>query len=159
MENSLKNTQRVLHAKLGRTARLVYGFKSHLCSPHHYRSVLSTQKHAVEGLELYVQAGSDDKSALAIADAVNEDIINHADCMDLIKNALDALGKGFSVNEIIWDTSAKPLEIQNVHLARPLLVCIRQKDGRSFPAQRLTCIAAKECQVEAGVRCRRFFDL
>ena len=71
----------------------------------HYRSVLSTRKHAVEGLELYVQAGSDDKAALAIADAVNEDIINHADCMDLIKNALDALGKGFSVNEIIWDTS------------------------------------------------------
>ena len=67
----------------------------------HYRSVLSTRKHAVEGLELYVQAGSDDKAALEIADAVNEDIISHADCMDLIKNALDALGKGFSVNEII----------------------------------------------------------
>ena len=91
--------------KLGRAARLIYGFKSHLCSPHHYRSVLSTRKHAVEGLELYVQAGSDDKAALEIADAVNEDIINHADCMDLIKNALDALGKGFSVNEIIWDTT------------------------------------------------------
>ena len=52
-----------------------------------------------------VRQGSDDKAALEIADAVNEDIINHADCMDLIKNALDALGKGFSVNEIIWDTS------------------------------------------------------
>ncbi len=71
----------------------------------HYRSVLSTRKHAVEGLELYVQAGGDDKEALAIAEAVNEDIISHADSMDLIKNALDALGKGFSVNEIIWDTS------------------------------------------------------
>ena len=45
----------------------------------HYRSVLSTRKHAVEGLELYVQAGSDDKAALEIAVAVNEDIINHAD--------------------------------------------------------------------------------
>ena len=71
----------------------------------HYRSVLSTRKHAVEGLELYVQAGSDDKEALAVAEAVNEDIISHADSMDLVKNALDALGKGFSVNEIIWDTS------------------------------------------------------
>jgi len=71
----------------------------------HYRSVLSTRKHAVEGLELYVQAGSDDKEALAVAEAVNEDIISHADSMDLIKNALDALGKGFSVNEIIWDTA------------------------------------------------------
>ena len=52
-----------------------------------------------------VRQGSDDKAALEIADAVNEDIISHADSMDLIKNALDALGKGFSVNEIIWDTS------------------------------------------------------
>jgi len=32
--NSLKNTQRVLFTKLGRTARLVYGFKTRLCSPH-----------------------------------------------------------------------------------------------------------------------------
>ena len=72
----------------------------------HYRSVLSTRKHAVEGLELYVQAGGDDKEALAVAEAVNEDIISHADSMDLIKNALDALGKGFSVNEIIWNTES-----------------------------------------------------
>lgn len=71
----------------------------------HYRSVLSTRKHAVEGLELYVQAAGDDKDAVTVAEAVNEDIANHADSMDLIKNALDALGKGFSVNEIIWDTS------------------------------------------------------
>ena len=53
-----------------------------------------------------MQAGGDDKNALAIADAVQEDTISHADSMDLIKNALDALGKDFSVNEIIWDTSA-----------------------------------------------------
>jgi phage gp29-like protein len=40
-----------------------------------------------------------------IAQAVEEDILNHQDIMDLRKNALDALGKGFSVNEIVWDTS------------------------------------------------------
>ena len=72
----------------------------------HYRSVLSTRKHAVEGLELYVQTAGDDKDSIEIADAVREDIISHADSMDLIKNALDALGKGFSVNEIIWDTNS-----------------------------------------------------
>lgn len=71
----------------------------------HYRSVLSTRKHAVEGLEMYVQAAGDDKDELAIAEAVTEDIAEHADMMDLRKNALDALGKGFSVNEIVWDTT------------------------------------------------------
>lgn len=71
----------------------------------HYRSVLSTRKHAIEGLEMYVQSTGDDKEALAIAEAVTEDIAEHSDMMDLRKNALDALGKGFSVNEIIWNTS------------------------------------------------------
>lgn len=71
----------------------------------HYRSVLSTRKHAIEGLEMYVQSAEDDKEALAIAEAVTEDIAEHSDMMDLRKNALDALGKGFSVNEIIWNTS------------------------------------------------------
>ncbi|UYT08164.1 DUF935 domain-containing protein [Treponema denticola] len=72
----------------------------------HYRSVLSTRKHAIEGLEMYVQSAGDDKDALAIAEAVTEDIAEHSDIMDLRKNALDALGKGFSVNEIIWNTSS-----------------------------------------------------
>ena len=72
----------------------------------HYRSVLSTRKHAIEGLEMYVQSVGDDKEALAIAEAVTEDIAEHSDMMDLRKNALDALGKGFSVNEIIWNTSS-----------------------------------------------------
>ena len=71
----------------------------------HYRSVLSTRKHAIEGLEMYVQSAGDDKEALAIAEAVTEDIAEHSDMMDLRKNALDTLGKGFSVNEIIWNTS------------------------------------------------------
>jgi phage gp29-like protein len=71
----------------------------------HYRSVLSTRKHAVEGLELFVQSAGDSAPEQKIAAAVEEDILNHPDIMDLRKNALDALGKGFSVNEIIWDTS------------------------------------------------------
>jgi phage gp29-like protein len=71
----------------------------------HYRSVLSTRKHAVEGLEQFVEPAGDSARDQVIAAAVEEDILNHPDIMDLRKNALDALGKGFSVNEIIWDTS------------------------------------------------------
>ncbi len=71
----------------------------------HYRSVLSTRKHSVEGLDMYIQAGDEDANSTKITDAVIEDILNNDDIIDLTKNALDALGKGFSVNEIIWDTS------------------------------------------------------
>lgn len=73
----------------------------------HYRSVLSTRKHAVEGLEMFVQSAGDNADDKKIAQAVEDDILNHPDIMDLRKNALDALGKGFSVNEIIWDTQGK----------------------------------------------------
>ena len=71
----------------------------------HYRSVLSTRKHAVEGLEMFVQPAGDSAREQEIAAAVEEGILNHPDITDLRKNALDALGKGFSVNEIVWDTS------------------------------------------------------
>jgi phage gp29-like protein len=71
----------------------------------HYRSVLSTRKHAVEGLEMFVRSAGDSDADREIAEAVEGDILNHPDIMDLRKNALDALGKGFSINEIIWDTS------------------------------------------------------
>lgn len=95
----------------------------------HYRSVLSTRKHAVEGLELYVQAGSDDKQDIAIADAVSEDIARHADAMDLIKNTLDALGKGFSVNEIIWDTSCTRWKPQTFYFRDPRWFAYNKETG------------------------------
>lgn len=80
----------------------------------HYRSVLSTRKHSVEGLGLYVEAGDGNASSVKTADAVRENILEHDDMIDLAKNALDALGKGFSVNEIIWETTGsiwKPKEM------------------------------------------------
>lgn len=72
---------------------------------HHYRSVLSTRKHSVESLELQVEAGGEDAKGQEIADAVRADILRHPDIRDLMKNSLDALGKGFAVNEISWDTT------------------------------------------------------
>jgi phage gp29-like protein len=73
----------------------------------HYRSVLSTRKHSVESLELQVEAGGEDEASVKIADAVRSDIMRHPDIRDLMKNSLDALGKGFAVSEIAWDTSGE----------------------------------------------------
>jgi len=76
----------------------------------HYRSVLSTRKDAITGLELKVIPASEDENDIALADAVERDIVkNHsAKLRSLIRNMLDALGKGFSVTEIIWDTNHVP---------------------------------------------------
>ena len=99
----------------------------------HYRSVLSTRKHAVEGLEMFVQPAGDSAREQEIAAAVEEGILNHPDITDLRKNALDALGKGFSVNEIVWDTSGPPVETGNLSVPGPPLVRLRERDRRAPP--------------------------
>ena len=75
----------------------------------HYRSVLSTRKDAVCGLEIRVEPASDDRKDIEIAQAVENDIIKNraARFVPLLRDMLDALAKGFSVNEITWDTSGK----------------------------------------------------
>ena len=71
----------------------------------HYRSVLSTRKHSVEGLQIQVEAAGDDPASLKIAEAVRQDIVQNTGIRNLIKDLLDALGKGFSVVAVNWDTS------------------------------------------------------
>ncbi len=67
----------------------------------HYRAVLATRKLQVSGLDITVEAASDDKADVRAADLVR-------DCLDTIRPALfdilDAVGKGFSVSEIFWET-------------------------------------------------------
>lgn len=67
----------------------------------HYGSVLRTRKLAVSGLDITVESASDDPRDLALADAVREQVIK-AEFSDAVDDLLDALGKGYSVVEIIW---------------------------------------------------------
>jgi phage gp29-like protein len=72
----------------------------------HYASVLSTRKNAVAGLTPMVDAASDDAIDVKIADAVREAV--EADAFTaMLPGGLDALGKGYSVTEIMWDRSGK----------------------------------------------------
>ena len=71
----------------------------------HYASVLGTRKLAVEGLDVSVEAASDEAQDVRIAEAVRE--LTAADeFSNLIADLTDALGKGFSVCEIVWERSA-----------------------------------------------------
>ncbi len=80
----------------------------------HYRSVISTRKDAVCGLDIKVTATGDSEKEIKIAKAVERDILNNktAKLRSLVRDMLDGNAKGFSVNEIIWDTSGiwKPKE-------------------------------------------------
>ena len=70
----------------------------------HYRAVLGTRRLQVSGLEITVDAVSDAGEDVKAADLVR-------DCVSSIRPALfdmlDAVGKGFSVCEIFWNTEGR----------------------------------------------------
>jgi phage gp29-like protein len=71
----------------------------------HYLGVLGTRKRSVAQLEITVEAASDDKQHVAHADLIRSWLkrkILQAELRDI----LDAIGKGVSFTEIMWDTSS-----------------------------------------------------
>lgn len=71
-----------------------------------YRSLLQTRKLACAGLELVVEAAGDDAEAQKDADLVREALAG-LDMEEHLVDLLDALGKGYSALEILWDTEGK----------------------------------------------------
>lgn len=72
----------------------------------HYASVLSTRKLAIGGVAPIVEAAGEDARSVEIADAI-EDLIALPVFEQLVQDLCDGIGKGYSVSEIIWETSAK----------------------------------------------------
>lgn len=71
----------------------------------HYLSVLGTRKRAVSQLPITVEAADDSPEAEADAQLVR-DWLSRDTLEDELFDILDAVGKGYSVGEIIWETSA-----------------------------------------------------
>lgn len=71
----------------------------------HYLGVLGTRKRAVAQLEITVKAASDDKAEQMAADMVRE-WLDRDELETELFDILDAIGKGFSRTEIIWDMTA-----------------------------------------------------
>jgi phage gp29-like protein len=72
----------------------------------HYGSVLSTRKLAVSSLPIQVEAAGESAEEQRHADEVR-DIVSDPDFLACLKDFQDGLGKGYSVVEIGWETSAK----------------------------------------------------
>lgn len=73
----------------------------------HYRSVLYTRKLAIRRVPLLVDSVSDSARDVQIADAVRAEVLRPKFRMMLLDLA-DGLGKGYSVNEMVWDTKKRP---------------------------------------------------
>lgn len=80
----------------------------------HYAGVLATRKRSVAQIEATVEAASDDPADVAIADRVR-DWLKRDELADETFDILDAIGKGDSFTEIIWDSSEgqwQPLRLE-----------------------------------------------
>src|SRR5262249_21738701 len=71
----------------------------------HYRSVLGTRKFAVTQLKITVEPASDSADDQANAQLV-EDWLKRDELEEELLDVQDAVGKGFSLTEIVWETSA-----------------------------------------------------
>lgn len=72
----------------------------------HYSGVLSTRKRQVSQLEISVKPASEDAEDEANAQLV-KDFLDRDELADEFVDILDAVGKGYSATEILWETSER----------------------------------------------------
>ncbi len=97
----------------------------------HYVSVLGTRKRAVSQLDVVVEAASEDANDQANAELVRQWIARDA-LEDELFGILDAIGKGFSVTELVWETSEKDWQPKKLCLVDPRFFQIDRGDGRTL---------------------------
>jgi phage gp29-like protein len=72
----------------------------------HYASVLGTRKLAITGLSVRIESASDDAEDVRRADALRQ-LVDQPQFGEMICNQVDALGKSYAVDEIVWDRSQR----------------------------------------------------
>ena len=86
----------------------------------HLASQFQIRKTAVQGLEYEVLPGlEDDARARKIADFCREVIDSIKDWDDVILDMLDALPKGYSMLELLWDTSGREVRPRDIRWIHP----------------------------------------
>ncbi|CAM3975136.1 DUF935 domain-containing protein [Phaeobacter inhibens] len=98
----------------------------------HYGSVLGIRKRAISGVDPVVTPASGDAQDEKIADAVRENIAEHDGFSDLVEDMLDALGKGFSQTEIIWERSKTEWSIKEFLHHDPRFFTVDRETGRKI---------------------------
>jgi phage gp29-like protein len=71
----------------------------------HYTGVLGTRRRAVSQLEVTAEAASDEPLAVEMADRVSA-WLKRDELSEELFDLLDAVGKGYSFTEIVWDVSS-----------------------------------------------------
>ncbi|MGZ9811275.1 DUF935 domain-containing protein [Pseudoroseicyclus sp. H15] len=84
----------------------------------HYLGVLGTRKRSVSQIEITVEAASDASHDVMLADMVRDWLKRDELTLELF-DVLDAIGKGFSFTEIIWEVSEGQWRPQRLEFRDP----------------------------------------
>lgn len=96
----------------------------------HYLGVLGTRRRQVSQIEITVEPADDSEEAMRHAELV-EDWLDRDELADEIFDTLDAIGKGFSFTEIIWDTSMGQWNPSRLELRDPRWFRFHRDDLRT----------------------------
>lgn len=72
----------------------------------HYRYVIETRRNAVTSLDVQVDPASEDARDIEVADFLRNNLIETPAFETLADMLVDGLSKGYSIVEVVWDTSA-----------------------------------------------------
>jgi len=97
----------------------------------HYLAVLATRKRQVSQLDVTVEAAGDDAQSKRHTDLVR-DWLTRESLEDEFFDVLDAIGKGFSVLEIMWDTGEKQWVPSRLEYRDPRWFEFDRVDGRTL---------------------------
>jgi phage gp29-like protein len=96
----------------------------------HYAGVLATRKRAVSQIDITVEAASDSADDVAKADMVRA-WLKRDELSDEIFDMLDAIGKGISFTEIMWDVSEGQLWPSHLEWRDPRHFTFERRDLRT----------------------------
>ncbi|MGB3165629.1 MAG: DUF935 domain-containing protein, partial [Alteraurantiacibacter sp.] len=96
----------------------------------HYAGVLATRKRAVSQIDITVEAASDSAEDVAKADMIR-DWLKRDELADEIFDMLDAIGKGISFTEIMWQVSEGQLWPARLEWRDPRFFTFDRRDLRT----------------------------
>lgn len=93
----------------------------------HYRSVLSTRKLAIRKLKPSIEYKGEDKKTLEMVEFL-EAQIQRPDFLNIFGDMLDALTKGYSMIEMVWNTQETPWIVEKFIWRDPRLFMLSAAD-------------------------------
>ncbi|ANT39905.1 Mu-like prophage FluMu protein gp29 [Rhodovulum sp. P5] len=95
----------------------------------HYSAVLGVRKRGIRALALQVDPGDDSPAAAEAAEMVRK-TLEAAPVKTALIDMMDALGKGFSVSEILWERRGREMAVAGVEWVDPRWFEFDQENGR-----------------------------